>query len=155
MPLARIPFRAQDEAMIASMARWMRFIGFVTIAAGMVAFVFLLIGLSLGGAALRSDDPSLAKIATAIRSNVTAYAALFIFGLLASALSVVAGLALEYASEDFDKAARTDVADQDFIADGLAWLKTYFKINVALAVAGMLVALAAAMSMNIQVTIVG
>jgi len=47
--LSRIPFREQDEAMIASLAGWMKFIGLFTVVAGLAGFfVVLLITASLG-----------------------------------------------------------------------------------------------------------
>jgi hypothetical protein len=47
--LSRIPFRDQDEAMIASLAGWMKFIGLFTVVAGLIGFfTVLLITASLG-----------------------------------------------------------------------------------------------------------
>lgn len=47
--LSRIPFREQDEAMIASLAGWMKFIGLFTVVAGLAGiFVVLLITAFLG-----------------------------------------------------------------------------------------------------------
>src|SRR3954447_3492208 len=47
--LSRIPFREQDEAMIASLSGWMKFIGLFTVVAGLVGFsVVLLVTASLG-----------------------------------------------------------------------------------------------------------
>lgn len=47
--LSRIPFREQDEAMITSLAGWMKFIGLFTVVAGLAGFfVVLLITASLG-----------------------------------------------------------------------------------------------------------
>ena len=53
------------------------------------------------------------------------------------------GFVLYQAADDFDRVARTDVADQDYITAGITQLNTYFKVSILLGVATVLVAIAA------------
>ena len=53
-PLSRIPFRLEDERMIASMARWMRFIATITIVGGFLMVLLTLIGSIVVSHALRT-----------------------------------------------------------------------------------------------------
>ena len=43
--LSRIPFRVRDELMIASMARWMRFVAIIKVVSGLVMAFFILVGI--------------------------------------------------------------------------------------------------------------
>lgn len=143
-PLSRIPFRTEDELMIISMARWMRFIAMVTIVVGFIMLFVVLTSLVFGSMILSGALPQL-RVKVAIAPPPLLWA-LGGFAILVAGLSVVSGFLLHLASDDFEKVARTDEADQDFLANGLALLGTYFKIHVAVTVLSFVVGVAAAAS---------
>ena len=64
----------------------------------------------------------------------------------------VLGFVLYQAADDFDRVARTDVADQDYIAAGVAQLNTYFKVSILLGVAAALVAITAGIGLAARVS---
>jgi hypothetical protein len=190
-PLSRIPFREQDEAMIVSLAGWMKFIGLFTVVAGLVGFfVMLLITSSLGlimhavgekpeefrrairegtskvvaraeqekGGALTQEqrkaladlERSAERLPQLLNRNRWAIYALALTSLLTMALYIGAGYQLVTAADDLKKVARTELADQDLLADGLGKVATYFKIGVAITVISALVSTAAAISVAAQ-----
>jgi hypothetical protein len=67
--------------------------------------------------------------------------------LLLNSLQLAAGYYLFWASQDFDNVARTDEADQDFLASGLTRLKTTAKISTTVAVFQLLVNILAGMAL--------
>jgi hypothetical protein len=189
--LSRIPFREQDEAMIASLAGWMKFIGLFTVVAGLFGFfVMLLITAFLGlimhaavekpeefrraireGAskavaraeqeqggkltaeerkALADLEREAGRLPQLLNRNRWAIYGLALTSLLTMALCIVAGYQLVTAADDLNKVARTDLADQDLLADGLGKVATYFKIGVAITVISALVSSVALASFAIQ-----
>ncbi len=67
--------------------------------------------------------------------------------MLLAVAATVLGFVLYQAADDFDRVARTDVADQDYIAEGITRLNTYFKVSILLGVAAVLVAITAAIGL--------
>ena len=168
--MSRIPFRVRDELMIASMARWMRFIGVIKVVSGLVtAFLLLVaiiyIGAELGVASTTGSGPAaetgstvtvsipganisrIVKMRQLISENPVTFSALGAFGLLLAAAGTVLGFILYQAADDFDRVARTDVADQDYITAGITQLNTYLKVSILLGVAAVLVAITAAIGL--------
>jgi hypothetical protein len=144
--LARIPFRAQDELMIESMARWMRFIGMVMIISGLL-MVFLIVVFTT---ALVFAPPLLelqmGKVGEFVRSNRALLTGLAAATAVLTLVSIYAGNLLCQAADDFDKVVTTDVADQSFVAAGLDKVRLYFQVIVLAAVASVVVALVAGLA---------
>jgi hypothetical protein len=160
--LSRIPFRVQDEMTILSMARWMRFVGAIKVVAGLVMTFIVLVAIIYIGAVLKagptpeSGSPTVTvtvgnrtehvpvdRLRRLVSENQVTFYALGAFALILSVAGVVLGFVLYQAADDFDRAARTDVADQDYIAAGIAQLNTYLKVSVLLGLAAALVAITA------------
>ena len=164
--LSRIPFRVRDEMTILSMARWMRFVGAIKVVGSLLAAFILLVAIICIGAVINasptpaSGSPSITVsvgnrtehvprrscVALVSENQVTFYA-LAAFALILAVAGIVLGFVLYQAADDFDRVARTDVADQDYIAAGVARLNTYFKVSILLGVAAVLVAFAAAIGL--------
>jgi hypothetical protein len=153
--LSRIPFRVQDELVIISMARWMRFIGVIKVVGGLLTGFFLLVGVIYVGAALNtsSDLPALGKMGRMVAENQIVFFALGLFALVLAVAGTLLGFVLYTAADEFERVARTDVADQDYITAGVRQLNTYFKVSIMLGVAAVLVALTAAISLAAKITI--
>ena len=73
--------------------------------------------------------------------------ALGAFALILAAAGTVLGFILYQAADDFDRVARNDVADQDYITAGVMQLNTYFKVSILLGVAAAAVAITAAIGL--------
>jgi len=153
--LSRIPFRVRDELVIISMARWMRFIGVIKVVSGLVTGFFLLVGLIYVGVELRSgsDLPTLGRAGRVVSENQVAFFALGVFVLLLAVAGTVLGFVLYEAADDFDRVARSDQADQDYITAGIMQLNTYFKVSILLGVAAVLVALTAGVSLAVKIQV--
>jgi hypothetical protein len=164
--LSRIPFRVRDEMTILSMVRWMRFVGAIKVVGGLVTTFILLVGIIYIGAALnagptpasgsstitvtvgnRTEHVPVDKLRRLVSENQVTFYALGAFALILSVAGVVLGFVLYQAADDFDRVARTDVADQDYIAAGVTQLNTYLKVSVLLGLAAALVALTAAIGL--------
>jgi hypothetical protein len=160
--LSRIPFRVRDEMTILSMVRWMRFVGAIKMVGGLVMTFIVLVGIIYIGAVLNAGPTPASSSATVtvtvgnrtehvpvdrlrrlVAENQITFYALGAFALMLSVAGVVLGFVLYQAADDFDRAARTDVADQDYIAAGIAQLNTYLKVSVLLGLAAALVAITA------------
>ena len=89
--LSRIPFRLEDERMIASMARWMRFIATITIVGGFLMVLLTLVGATVVSHALRTGTIHLGKIEPLIRENPLVFGALGVFSLITAVMTIVAG----------------------------------------------------------------
>ena len=114
-----------------------------------------------GGELTKEDRKALAdlereaeRLPQLLNRNRWAIYGLALTGLLIMALDIVAGYQLVTAADDLNKVARTDLADQDLLADGLGKVATYFKIGVAIAIISALVATAAAISFAAQLGLV-
>jgi hypothetical protein len=151
--LSRIPFRVRDELMIISMARWMRFIGVIQILAGLVAGFFLLVGLIYAGAALGTDRPALGELGRLIAASPLTCFVLGIFGLVLAVAGTLLGFVLYQAADEFERVARSDVADQDYLTAGIVHLKTYFKVTILLNVAALLVAIAGGIILAVKIQV--
>jgi hypothetical protein len=141
--LSRIPFLARDELMIRSMARWMRFIGAVKVIESLAIAFLVLVGMIYVGAELGSGLTALGKAGRLIAENQITFFALAVVALILSVAGAWLGFVLYQAAEDFDRVARSDEADQDYITAGVVQLNTYFKVSILLGVALVLVALTA------------
>ncbi len=164
--LSRIPFRVRDEMTILSMARWMRFVGAIKVVGGLMTVFVLLVGIIYIGAVLngaptpaagpssitvsvgnRTEHVPLDKLRRMVSENQVTFYALGAFALILAVAGTVLGFVLYQAADDFDRVARTDVADQDYIAAGVSQLNTYFKVSILLGVAAVLVAITAAIGL--------
>ena len=141
--LSRIPFRVRDELVILSMARWMRFIGVIKVVTGLLTGFLLMVGLIYVGAELGTGLPALGDLGRVVSENTVTFFALGLFALLLTVAATVLGVVLYHAADDFERVARTDVADQDYITAGVMQLNTYFKVSILLGVAVVLVAMTA------------
>ncbi len=163
--LSRIPFSVRDELMIASMARWMRFIAIVSVVGGLIMAFLILVGIIYFEAALKmaptekpgaATPPSVTVSAGGVKGQMTTdqlrhiiaanpvtFLAVGGFGLILAVVGTMLGFVLYQAADDFDRVARSDVADQDYITAGIAQLTIYFKVSILLGVAAALVALSA------------
>jgi hypothetical protein len=149
--LSHIPFRLRDELMILGMARWMKFIGAVKVVGGLLLSFLVLVGLIFVGSALSSRMPAMGKTGQLIDENKITFISLGFFALLLAVAGTWLGFVLYQAAEDFERVVRSDVADQDYITAGLIQLKTYFKVSILLALAGVLVALTAGISLAVKI----
>lgn len=164
--LSRIPFRVRDEQTISSMARWMHFVGAIQAIGGLLTAFVLLVAIIYIGAALSAgsvpgpgagvDHCDRRQPIGAGRAGQTGSAGLgepdhlLRAGCLragARGHGTMLGYVLYQAADDFDRVARTDIADQDYIAAGVARLNTYFKVSILLAVAAGLVVVTAAIGL--------
>jgi hypothetical protein len=152
--LSHIPFRLRDELMIQSMARWMRFIGVVKLVTGLVAVFFVLVGLIFVGAEMGAGLSALGRAGKVIVENQFPFFVLAFFALILSVAGTVLGYVLYQAADNFEKVARTDVADQDYITAGLIQLKVYVKVSILLGFAAVLVALTAGVGLALKVAVV-
>jgi hypothetical protein len=171
--LSRIPFSVRDELMIASMARWMRFIAIISVVGGLIMAFLIVVGIIYFEAALKMEPtekpgaaaPSVTVSAGGVKSQMTpdqlrhiiaanpvTFLALGGFGLILAVVGTMLGFVLYQAADDFERVARSDVADQDYITAGIAQLTTYFKVSVLLGVATALVALAAGIGLVARVS---
>lgn len=166
--MSRIPFRVRDEMTILSMARWMRFIGAIKVVAGLLTLFVLLVAFVYVGAVLKraAAVPPTVKVSVngetktvpaedvrrLVTENQITFYSLAAFAVLAAVVGTALGFVLYQAADDFDRVARTDVADQDYIAAGVAQLVAYFKWSVLFALAAVLVAIAtvAALAIRLQ-----
>jgi len=153
--LSRIPFRVRDELVILSMARWMRFIGLIKVVFGLLMGFIVLVGLIFVGAELGSGSglPALGQTGRVVSENPVTFFGLGLFALLLTVASTVLGVILYYAADDFERVARTDVADQDYITAGVTQLNTYFKVSILLGVAAALVGVTAAMALFAKISL--
>ena len=166
--LSRIPFQVSDELMIASMAGWMRFVGVIKVVSGLVTLFVLLVGIIYIGTALGLEKPTregiaspsitisvngtthqvpLEKVRRVVSEQRVTFVALGAFGLILGGAGVALGFMLFQAADAFDKVARTDAADQDFITAGIAQLNLYFKVSILLGVAAGVVAITAGLAL--------
>ncbi len=170
--LSRIPFRVRDEMTILSMARWMRFVGAIKVVGGLVTAFVLLVGIIYIGAAVNAGPTPasesstitvavgdhakqipLEKVRLVISEHPVTFYGLGAFALILAAAGTVLGFILYQAADDFDRVARTDVADQDYITAGVMQLNTYFKVSILLGVAAAAVAIAAVASLMAKASI--
>ena len=151
--LSRIPFRVRDELVILSMARWMRFIGVIKVVTGLLTGFLLMVGLIYVGAELGTGLPALGDLGRVVSENTVTFFALGLFALLLTVAATVLGVVLYHAADDFERVARTDVADQDYITAGVIQLNTYFKVSILLGVAAVLVAMTAGIALAAKFTI--
>lgn len=157
--LARIPFSPRDEGRIDSASRWMRFIAVVQIVGSIIAMVALvMVGsiISLFGAEIMSklreaaaQDGAQVDIETVLAAPIGLILVVFgVIALVTVAVQLWASMLLYRAGDNFAQVVATDVADQDFLADGFANLKTYFYIEAVFAVFATINALLGLFSMG-------
>ena len=167
--LSRIPFRVRDELMILSMARWMRFIGAIKVVGGLVMLFVLLVGMFYIGALLNVAPPPASGSSTVtvtigdhtkqvplddvrrlVSENQVTFSVLGVVALIVAVVGTVLGFVLYQAADDFDRVARTDVADQDYLTSGVSQLNTYFKFSILLGVAAAMVAITAGIVLAVK-----
>jgi hypothetical protein len=141
--LSRIPFLRRDELMILSMSRWMRFIAAVKIIGGFLTVFVLLVALIFVGIGASTGRPELGKLEQFVAENRLLLGGLWIFAMILAVAGTVLGYVLYHAADDFDRVARSDEADQDYVANGLLRLKIYIQVSILLALAGAFVGIAA------------
>ena len=149
--LSRIPFRVEDELMIASMAKWMGFIGRFIMIVSVIGLFFILLGFVFCLLMLGADDAILSemgKFGEFVKNNNVTLAVLAAAFLLLNSLQVAAGYHLFWASRNFDNVARTNEADQDFLAAGLVRLRTAAKISTTVALFQLAVNVLAVMALT-------
>jgi hypothetical protein len=137
---SRIPFSREEEHTISSMARWMRFMAIVgLIGAGTILLLLVgALGLYAIAPELARSSASLARLQTFVDTNSLVVYALLAAFLFAVGVGFWQNTVLYHAGDDFNLMARTDVADVDYLAQGLDKLRTFFKVQV-LAIAAMMV----------------
>src|SRR5262249_35357489 len=140
--LSHIPFRVWDELMILSMARWMKFVGLIKVAVGVMTMFVMLVGLILIAAEMGTGLPELGKTGKLIAENRVTFFALEFFALVLAVTATALGFVLYQAAEHFEHVIRTDEADQDYMTAGLIQLKTYFKVSILLAIAAVVLGIA-------------
>jgi len=132
--LARIPFRVRDEQTILSMARWMGFIGGFLVLIGFISILAVLLAITFAGFLFAPSGPEVEGISPFLRSNPwPVFGGLGVFLLLAM-VNTYSGYLLGRTADSLGAIARTDTADQDFLAAGLRQLRDYFKIQVLAAI---------------------
>lgn len=125
--LKRIPFSIRDEMQIISMARWMKFMGgFQIVAGGLGLLVIVIFALLM----FATGDP-VGMITGALLGTV---------GIAVVVVAIWQGFLLFRSADFFDLVAKTDDADQDYVALGFAKLKTFFIVEVVFAVLGLVLA---------------
>jgi hypothetical protein len=149
--LSRIPFRVRDELVILSMARWMRFIGVIKVIGGLVAGFFVLVGMIYVGAGMGTSLPALGDAGRVVSENPVTFFTLGVVALLLTVAATWLGVVLYQAADDFERVARTDEADQDYITAGVMQLNTYFRVSILLGIAGALLALTATVVLAVQI----
>ena len=169
--LSRIPFRVRDELTILSMARWMRFVGAIKVVGGLVTIFVMLVGFIYIGAVLdagptpasekatitvtvgdQTQKIPLDKLRRVVAENQFYFYAFDVIALILAVAGTALGYVLYLAADAFDRVARTDVADQDYIAAGITQLVTYFKVSILLAVAAVLLAITAAIVLSTRIS---
>ncbi|HXG13151.1 MAG TPA: hypothetical protein VNK04_25560 [Gemmataceae bacterium] len=140
-PLSRVPFRADEEAMIASMARWMRFIAVYTIIVGFLLFFVVLVIAVFLSVAQGAEDRSLARAREFIEAHAAPLIVLVAAALAAAVVVTWSGFVLYQAGDNFSLVARTDLADQDYLARGFEKLRVYYMIQVLTVVFFVIIAL--------------
>jgi hypothetical protein len=149
--LSRIPFRVADELMIASMARWMGFISWFVMIVSAIGVFFIVLGLLFCLLLLGSSGEILEKMGPFgefLQANQSTLAFLFAAMLLLNSLQIAAGYYLYWASRDFDNVARTNEADQDFLASGFTRLRNCAKISTTVAIFQLLVNILAGLALT-------
>jgi hypothetical protein len=140
--LSRIPFTRAEEETIRSMARWMRFMAVVGIVVCILMLFFVVLGAGLfsAGRGLVQASPKWAEVERFFEDvGSWLYVLLGVF-LLAAIVSLWQNFALYHAGDSFHLVADTDVADVDYLTQGLDKLRTFFKIQVLVAVISVVVA---------------
>src|SRR5262249_15976448 len=98
------------------------------------------------GAGLGTDRPALGELGRLVSENPLTFISVGIVGLAVAVAGTMLGFVLYQAADDFDRVARSDVADQDYITAGILKLKTYFQVSILLSVAAMLAGIAVGVS---------
>jgi hypothetical protein len=99
-------------------------------------------GIALATTAQHFDHPAFGRLHSQLNTAGPGIYALMIALLVAGGVAVWAGTVLYRSGDDFNNVARTDLADQDFLARGLDRLRLFFKIQVLMTVFWALVSVA-------------
>ena len=130
----------------------MKFIGIVKIVASLLTLFVVLVGLIYSGVELGSgaDLTPLGKAGRILADNKVTFFGLGVFVLILGGVGIVLGFVLTQAADDFDRVARTNEADQDYITAGLIQLETYFKYSILLGLAAVLVGMTAGIGLALK-----
>jgi hypothetical protein len=147
--LSRIPFTVAEEDTISSMARWMRFIAMLGIIGGILMLVLVVLGIGLFSTThgLGEASPKWAEVERFLASAGPLLYVMLAAALLMVAISLWQNFALYNAGDFFNRVARTDVADVDYLSSGLDRLRLYFKIQVRVVVVAVVVGFVTAFAM--------
>ena len=85
-----------------------------------------------------------------VTENQAIFYSLAAFAVLAAVVGTALGFVLYQAADNFDRVARTDVADADYIAAGVAELVAYFKWSVLFGLTAVLVAITTVAALAIR-----
>ena len=130
-PITRVPFSVQEEHTVASMARWMRFMGAVGIVGGMLMLFLLVAGIGFYSVAHVIGSPSTSSALSRVLDEVGAWIWLVALAFAAViAVTLWQNFTLFHAGDDFHLVAATDTADVDYLARGLDRLRTFFMVQV-------------------------
>ncbi len=92
------------------------------------------------------------KLRRIVSENQITFVALGVFALILAGAGTMLGFVLYQAADDFDRVARTDVADQDYITAGVMQLNTYFKVSILLGLTTVLVAITAGIGLVAKIS---
>jgi hypothetical protein len=147
--LSRVPFTREEEQTISSMARWMRFMAVVGIVGGILMLFFLVLGVGLLAAVqdLGQSSSKWAEVKQLVEQSGPIFYLMVAVFLLAAIITLWQNFALYHAGDFFNLVARTDVADVDYLAQGLDKLRIFFKIQVLVVIVTVAVAFGTAFTM--------
>jgi len=131
----------------------MRFIGVIKLISGLLTGFMVLVGLIYVGSELSTGLPAFGKVGRLVSENQVVFFALGLFALILTVVGTILGYVLVRAADDFERVARSDEADQDYITAGIVQLNTYFKVSILLGVAVVLVALTAGIGLAARLAV--
>lgn len=134
--LQRIPFGTKEELMVQSAARWMRFMAVVQIVGSLLGILGVLIFGVVWKALVESELAKRFSAETQLfipEGLGTIVLVMCVFLGVTMLVALWAGSLLYGAADRFDRVAKTDEADQDYLAEAFAKLKTFFVVEAAFA----------------------
>jgi len=120
--LARIPFRASDEASISSLAGWMTFVAVILFIAGGLGLIFFCLG-SVGAVTMVTQAPLVGAL------QLVQMLLLIVICLL----MIVQGVFLVQARGSLKGVVTSDTADQQHLSDAFRRLKLFFLLELGFA----------------------
>lgn len=129
MSVARIPFRAEEEAVVSQLGIWMIILSVLHFIGGAVLLLVGCLGMVGGAVALGAG----------LQGVFVVVGVLFLF-VLAFAL-IGQGVVMLMARGAFQKVVATDEADQRYLSEGFRWLKVFFYVEIAVGLLSMVQAI--------------